>query len=82
MLDLLQHNVQVTNLQRYLFLREHLKYVWNVVCSVTNHVRELHDRNRKHKVCISIGRTTLYRVLLQDRLSVYICLSGIGLRRT
>ena len=29
-------------LQRWLYCREHLKYVWNVYCVVTNHMRDLH----------------------------------------
>ena len=29
-------------LQRWLYCREHLKYVWNVYCVVTNHMRVLH----------------------------------------
>ena len=29
-------------LQQWLYCREHLKYVWNVYCIVTNHRRDLH----------------------------------------
>ena len=29
-------------LQCWLYCREHLKYVWNVYCVVTNHMRDLH----------------------------------------
>ena len=31
------------HLQRWLYCREHLKYVWNVYCIVTNHMRDLHN---------------------------------------
>ena len=31
-----------TPLLRWLYCREHLKYVWNVYCVVTNHMRDLH----------------------------------------
>ena len=38
------HEVYTTPqaLQRWLYCREHLKYVWNFYCVVTNHMRDLH----------------------------------------
>ena len=30
------------HLQRWLYCWEHLKYVWNIYCVVTNHMRDLH----------------------------------------
>ena len=32
----------ITQLQRWLYWREHLKYVWNVYCVATNHRWDLH----------------------------------------
>ena len=45
----------VPNLQRWLYWREHLKYVWNVYCVATNHRWDLHttettDNNRFRSV--------------------------------
>ena len=45
-------------LQRWLYYREHLKYVWNVYCVVTDHMRDLHTTATTGNEPFPIGHGT------------------------
>ncbi len=44
-------------LHRFLLKREHLKYVWNVLCLLTKHMRELQTAET---TWVSIGHGTIF----------------------
>ena len=48
------------HLQRWLYYHEHLKYVWNVYCVVTNHMRDLHTTETTGNKPFPIGHATNY----------------------
>ena len=47
-------------LQRWSYWREHLKYVWNVYCVVTNHRRDHHTKETTGNERFPIGHGTNY----------------------
>ena len=49
-----------TQLQRWLYCREHLKYVWNVYCVVTNDMRDLHTTETTGHERFPRGHGTIY----------------------
>ena len=55
-----KYDDQFSLLQRWLYYREHLKYVWNVYCVVTDHTRDLHTTATTGNEPFPIGHGTNY----------------------
>ena len=53
-------------LQRWLYWREHLKYVWNVYCVATNHRWDLHTTETTGNERFPIGHGIIIFVLFKD----------------